>query len=74
MAHYANLWDVWILGNTWNGNFWQVRFMFYFRRAAMHAFPFHITMGNDGTQQHHDHEQLLSLLRPLQAILSYYIY
>jgi hypothetical protein len=34
------------------------KFMFYFRRAAdasLVSFPFHITMGNDGTQQHHEH-------------------
>jgi hypothetical protein len=38
-------------------------------RCIAVAFPFHITMGNDGTQQHHEHSCVA-----IQAILSYYIY
>jgi hypothetical protein len=46
--------------------------MFYFRRAAMHRgfLSFHITMGNDGTQQHHERPHCVAI----QAILGYYIY
>jgi hypothetical protein len=40
------------------GNFWQVRIHVLLPPrcdASLFAFPFHITMGNDGTAQHHEH-------------------
>jgi hypothetical protein len=55
--------------NLKSGILTQVKFVFYFRRRIDRSFPFHITMVDDGTQQHHEH---LSR-RPIQAILRLYL-
>jgi hypothetical protein len=64
----------WILGNTWNREILAGTnscFTSAAPRCIAVAFPFHTTMGNDGTQQHHEHP--LSGVA-IQAILSYYIH
>jgi hypothetical protein len=58
--------------NLQNGILTEVKLCFTSAapRSIAVSFPFHITMVDDGTQQHHEHLSCVAI----QAILSYYIY